>query len=362
MFEFSDPPDDCPCPYQEKEVVLGLVVGLLAIAFTLVLGEVAVRVISRQKLIYNIEMVKYATDLKMRDPKGEVSHVHRPSSSAHLMGVDVSLNSLGDRGPELPATRDSSKKRVLVMGSSITMGWGVPFESTFTSTTERLLNTRKPFGPATSFELVNAGIGNYNTIFQHALFERQFPVVKPDLVVVHYFISDVQPRGKGRDSFILRNSFLAAFLFDRYSQVKLRFNHEYKDLFTFYNDLYADSSSAWKQTQKEILQMRDESLKGGAQFVVMVVPDIHDLSPGTPYKALYQKIADTFTANGIATVSAFEPMQQAFGSDVTKLWIQADDPHPNARGHAVMANVMYDYLAANDPLHLRGAAPAAAAH
>ncbi len=352
---------DAPAPTKNKEIVFGIVAGLIAVVFTLGLGEVAVRVISKQKLIYNIEMVKYATELKMRDPKGEVSHVHRPSSSAHLMGVDVSLNSLGDRGPELAATRDSSRKRVLVMGSSITMGWGVPYDSTFTSTTEWLLNTKKPFGPATSFEFVNAGIGNYNTVFQHGLFERQLPVVKPDLVVVHYFISDVQPRGKGRDSFILRNSFLAAFLFDRYSQVKLRFNHEYKDLFTFYGDLYADSSSAWKQTQTEIVQMRDESVKSGAPFVLMVVPDIHDLSPGTPYKALYKKVADTFAANGIATVSAFEPMQQAFGTDVTKLWIQSDDPHPNASGHAVMASVMYDYLVASNPLKLKPVASAAPA-
>lgn len=60
-------------------------------------------------------MAKYATELKMRDPRGEVSHVHRPSASAKLMGVEVSLNSQGNRGPELATPRDTLRKRLLVL-------------------------------------------------------------------------------------------------------------------------------------------------------------------------------------------------------------------------------------------------------
>ncbi len=315
--------------------------------------------VANRHLIYNIEMVKYARELKVRDSTGAVSHVHRPSSSAHLMGVDVSLNSLGDRGPELKDPKDPNRKRVLVLGSSITLGWGVPFEKTFTARTEELLNTNKPFGSAVSFEFVNAGIGNYNTHFQYALFQRQYPVVAPDMVVLHYFISDVQPRTMGRDSFILKHSFLAAFLFDRWSQLKLRFSGDYKDLFTFYNDLYADGSQPWTQTQQEILSMRDRTAMDGVPFIVMIIPDIHDLSPGTPYKALYQKMETRFKAMGLTTVNAFDAFQCDFGDDVTRLWIQADDPHPNARGHALMADILYHHIVDTDPLGSPRGAPAA---
>ena len=109
---------------KSREVALGIVFMVVATSVTLAVGEIVIRAIASQHLIYNIEMVKYATELKMRDPLGEVSHVHRPSSSAQLMGVDISLNSLGDRGPELKNPKDPDCKRVLVMGSSITMGWG----------------------------------------------------------------------------------------------------------------------------------------------------------------------------------------------------------------------------------------------
>ena len=337
-----------------RDLLFGLAFSIIATIITLAAGELIIRVISSRRMIYNIEMVKYAKELKMRDPKGEVSHVHRPSSHAKLMGVDVSLNSLGDRGPELSATRDSMRKRVFVLGSSITMGWGVPFPQTFTATTERLLNEGHPFGPRYSFEFVNGGIGNYNTVFQHVLFTRQFPIVKPDMVVLNYFISDVQPRTMGRDSFILKHSYLAAFLFDRWSQVKLRFGGQYTDLFTFYDRLYADDSPAWAQTRQLIKSMRDEAARSNVPFVIVITPDIHDLSPGTPYKKLLDKLESSFNGMGIPTVNTFGALQKQFGGDVSTLWIQPDDPHPNAKGHAVMADVLYRFMVDRDPLGLKG--------
>jgi hypothetical protein len=341
-----------------REFVAGLLFVAVATAFTLAVGEGIIRFIASRRNIYNIEMVRYATNLKMRDPQGEVSHVHRPSQQAKLMGVDVSLNSLGNRGPELTTSRDSTRKRVLVLGSSITMGWGVRYDSIFTTLTERRLNTERPFGPGTSFEFVNAGIGNYNTVFQHALFKREFPAVRPDLVVLHYFMSDVQPRTMGRNSWLLQHSFLAAFLFDRWSLLKLRFASDYKGLLPFYQSLYADTSSAWKTTQRHIDEMRSTSQAGGARFVLVITPDIHDLSPGTPYKSIYDKIETTFRGMGIPTVNSFDALQASFGNNVQSLWIQPDDPHPNAKGHAVMSDVLYRYLVDTDPLGLKGAVAA----
>jgi hypothetical protein len=325
----------------------------VATLVTLALGEIVIRVVAGVHHIYNIEMVKYAKELKMRDPAGQVSHVHRPSASAHLMGVDISLNSLGNRGPEPSGRKNPNLKRVLVMGSSITMGWGVKYEEIFTAITQERLNTQKPFGPTVSFEFANAGIGNYNTYFQSRLFRREYPVVKPDLVVLHYFISDAQPRTMGRDSFMLKHSYLAAFCYDRWSQVRQRFGGEHKDLFTFYQELYADGSEPWKETQKQIGEMRDIAGKDGVPFLIMIIPDIHDLSPGSPYKALYAKMETAFKGLGIPTVNTFDAFQREFGDDVTKLWIQSDDPHPNAKGHALMADILCRWISESDPLKLK---------
>ena len=333
---------------KQRELILGSAVVILVTLLTLGLGEAVLRVIASRSSIYNLEMVKYAKELKTRDPRGLVSHIHRPSRSAHLMGVDIALNSLGQRGPELTEPKPAETRRILVLGSSITMGWGVPFERVFTSVVAARLNAE--FAPAARFEIANAGIGNYNTVFQHQLFLDQYPRVRPDLVVLHYFVSDVQPRTMGRDSAILKHSYLAAFCFDRFSQ--LQFRGEKMDLLTFYGNFYADGSPAWKTTQEKILAMRDLCRKDGVPFIVMIVPDIHDLSPGTPFAALYEKIESSFRALDLPTLNTFTAFQQRFGGDVSQLWIQSDDPHPNAAGHALMAELLHDYLTRENPLKL----------
>lgn len=329
----------------------GAAAAVLATVLTLGLGEIAIRVVTSRRLDYNIEMVKYARELKQRDPRGVVSHVHRPSRRARLMGVDVSLNSLGDRGPELVEPKLAGTRRILVLGSSVTMGWGVRFDQVFTTVAERRLNSERPFGADVRFEIVNAGIGNYSTAFQRELFRDQYPRVAPDAVILNYFISDAQPRTMGRDNAILKYSSLAAWLFDRVSQ--WRFSREGRDLYSVYADLYADGSSAWQTTLAQITAMRDACAADGRPFIVMIVPDIHDLSPGTPYAALYTKMGTAFRAAGLTTFSTFDAFQQRFGADVTSLWIQADDPHPNASGHQVMADALVTFLTGADPLHLK---------
>ena len=63
-----------------------------------------------------------------------------------------------------------------------------------------------------------------DTYFQYKLFQNQYPVVKPDMVVLHYFISDVEPRSMGRNNPILKHSFLADYFFDRFSNIQFRMN------------------------------------------------------------------------------------------------------------------------------------------
>jgi hypothetical protein len=321
---------------------------IVALAATAIVGEGILRLVTTYRLIYNIEMVRYARELKQRDPSGEVSHIHRPNSSARLMGTPIALNSLGDRGPELAARTDRTR-RILVLGSSVTMGWGVPFPEVFSSVLETRLNRERPFGQDYRFEFVNAGIGNYNTKFQSVLFKRQYPVVKPDLVILHYFIRDAEPIGMGRDNPILKHSYLAAFLYNRVQLLGPR-----TSLFERYRDLYAEGSAPWSETRAVVLDMKRTLDRDHVPFLIMIVPDIHDLSRTSPYGELYARMESAFRSAGVPTLNSYAAFQAQFGDREQDLWIQSDDPHPNARGHALMAEVAYKYLVEHDPLRLAG--------
>ena len=320
---------------------------IVAVTATAIAGEGILRLVTAYRLIYNIEMVRYARELKQRDPSGEVSHVHRPNASATLMGTPIALNSLGDRGPELAARTDRTR-RVLVLGSSVTLGWGVPFPEVFSSVLETRLNQERPFGDY-RFELVNAGIGNYNTKFQYVLFKRQYPLVKPDLVILHYFIRDAEPIGMGRDNPILKHSYLAAFLYNRVQLLGRRTN-----LFDHYRQLYADDSAPWSETRAIVAEMKRTLDRDRVPFLVMIIPDIHDLSRTSPYGELYARMERDFAAAGVPTLNTYAAFQAQFGDRERDLWIQSDDPHPNGRGHKLMADVAFTYLAERNPLGLAG--------
>ena len=337
---------------KRRELVLKLLFLFAAIVVTLAFGEVAMRLISSRTLIYNIEMAKYAKALKQRDPKGEVSHVHVPSRSARLMGVDVTLNSLGHRSRELSKVKTPGTRRILVLGASITMGWGVAIDRVFTSVLEERLNREKPFGPAIAFEIANAGIGNYNTYFEQKLFQRQYPIVKPDLVVVQYAINDAEPRSMGRNNWLLQHSLLADYFFDRFQHLRFAGGSN-KDLFSFYSQLYKDDSNAWRQSIASLAAIRDIAQKDGVPTLVMIIPDIHELSADTPFRSLYTKMEQTFQKLDIPTINTFDEFRKHFGGDVSKLWIQSDDPHPNASGHELMADILYSYIVEANPLKLQ---------
>lgn len=326
-----------------KKALQGIGSLLIGTLVALLVGEAAVRIVASQSLIYNIEMVRYAKELKMPDPRGEVSHVHRPNASAHLMGADIALNSLGHRGPE-PLPKSPDRKRVLVLGSSVTMGWGISLDQTFTSIVEQRFNKELPLGGGTKVELLNAGIGNYNTFAQSRLFAHQYPALKPDLVVLHYFISDPEPRPPGKNSPLLRHSFFAAYCYDRFRTLGLAAEGK-SDLFKHYSGIYDDAQPYWQDTLTKITEMRDEAAKDGVPLLVMIIPDFHNLRPGTPYGVLYDKMEKGFAARGLRVVNTFPEFQNRYGGNEGALWIQRDDPHPNAAGHALMAEILYREMA-----------------
>jgi lysophospholipase L1-like esterase len=121
----------------------------------------------------------------------------------------------------------------------------------------------------------------------------------------------------------------------------------------FYADLYRDDCSEWLKTCGRVREMRDFAKSHGVPFAVMIIPDIQDLRPGTACSGIYAKIERDLKAMGIPALSAYGPLQARFGGDERELWIQVDDPHPNGKGHAFLADLLYRWLVSEDPLKMR---------
>ena len=88
------------------------------------LGEAAARIIASNGMRYDIEMTKYAKQLKRKSTIVGLRYEHVPNSEADLMGVNVKINSVGLRDYEYPFEKNDSTLRILVLGDSQTFGWG----------------------------------------------------------------------------------------------------------------------------------------------------------------------------------------------------------------------------------------------
>ena len=144
---------------------------------------------------YDIEMWKYAKELKKRSPDPLLGHEHIPSKSAVLQSVTIRLNDWGLRGGPLePMTPE--KRRVLVLGSSITLGWGVPEEKTMTH-----LLAEKFKQDHLNVEVLNGGVGNYNSVREVELFQTRLKELHPTDIVVHYFLRDAEKLEPGEETF-----------------------------------------------------------------------------------------------------------------------------------------------------------------
>ena len=272
---------------------------ILILVYMAVASEVIIRVISSVALIYDIEMIRYAKELKIRSSLPGTFHQHKSNASAELMGVEISLNSLGHRNKELAKPKPAGEKRIQVLGSSIALGWGVPEDQTFSGVLEQRLNDQIAAQSGERFVVINAGIGNYNTHNEVTLFEEQVGLTEPDAVVLQYYINDAEPNPRGVDNPFLMRSVAAAFLSIR---IRSLFTVGGKTLGDYYTELYDEASPGWRQTRNSIRRLKELTDQRGIPLVVLLVPELHDLSEQGPYPPLYKIVTNYLDSLGIKSI------------------------------------------------------------
>src|SRR5689334_8729206 len=101
-----------------KRVALSAALFLISTVFALGLAEVIVRIKNSSMKNYDIEMWRYARELKVPSPDPKIGHDHVGQSEAVLQSVNIRLNEWGLRGGPV-AARPS--RRILFLGGSITL-------------------------------------------------------------------------------------------------------------------------------------------------------------------------------------------------------------------------------------------------
>ena len=297
--------------------------------------EVACRTVVDTGLQYHIEMWKYAVTLKRISANPAIGHEHVPGATGRLMGSDVAINSQGLRNAEVGAKSEGAR-RILMLGDSITFGWGVGQNETLPVRLSEALAARG--APA---EVINSGVGNYNTAMEVAWFRERGLGYAPDTVVLNYFINDAEPTPVYRDvPWFARHSYSYAVLGGAWDAFKRRVTGDEQDWRSYYAGLYADGAPGWQKAQQEIGALAALCREKGIRLVLAHIPELHELKPYA-FPEVQTKVQAVAAANGIEYVDLLPAVA---GEVPSSLWVTVPDPHPNAKGQTLLAGTLADYL------------------
>jgi len=336
---------EVPSPRQPEAAGMGKLLSRLALLvfalfFVALLLEVILRVAFYHSKDFSMEMWKYAVQMKrpVADPK--LSFAHRPNSRGFLMGVDVQINSQGLRDDEYSLTKPAGVYRIMLLGDSTTFGWGVPLNETTAKILERNLNAKHLPG-YDHVEVLNAGVGNYDTVQEVTYYETRGRAFHPDLVVLVYFINDPEPVPVERKGFLIDSSYLIAFSVNRFDGVLRRIGTR-PDWNKYYSSLYDDNRPGFQACKAALIDLASTTKRENTKVLVALLPELHQINDNYPFTAAHQKIKDVLAAEHAPVLDLIDGLRN-HGPEST-LWVTPLDDHPNGKANTLVAAQIQDWI------------------
>lgn len=322
-----------------RRAVIALTLAALTVLALVLVAEVAVRVITRGGDDYAIEMWRYARRLKRASATPGLGHEHVPGASARLMGVDVRINARGLRERDIDHARPPGVRRVLMLGDSLTFGWGVAVEDTASRRLEARLRDDDPAG---RWQVINAGVGNYNTRMEVRYLLAEGLRYEPEVVVLNYFLNDAEEDPRYAGNAVSERFASYVFLTNRLDALARRVTGRgaWGD---YYRALYRDDAPGWRGAREALATLGRTCAARSLRCLVLDQPELHRLEP-YPFADVSSRVAAACAAAGLPYVDARPALR---GLAPASLWVSPQDAHPNATAQARYAEVIAAYLRAH---------------
>ena len=276
-------------------------------------------------------MWKYSNTLKELNVNKNYDFKHISNKKITLQNVEIRTNELGLRGKSVEQIKN--KNRILFLGGSITLGWGVKENKTFVVQLEKLLNAE-----GLNVDVINAGIGNYNVKRYTNFFFDELTSLKPTHIILNFFVRDMEDLPKPSGNFILQNSQLAVTLWLTYQKMFNKFDPKVQS--NYYKNIYSKDSKEFKILEKSFKRFKDYSTKNNVKIIVAMIPEIKtldDYSLSFAHKKL-SELSDKFNFDFIDLFDVLEKYSPK------ELFVLPDDPHPNDIGHREISIKLKNYF------------------
>lgn len=302
-----------------------LILSTLSITLTFIFLEVTVRIFFDDGMNYEIEMMKYANQFKTISSNKKIGIEHRKNIAEKLMGANIILD---DNGFRTFKNSKKNERKIIMLGDSMTFGWGAnkPFPN--------LLNEQ-----IQSYEVLNAGIGNTNTIMQiNNFFENFSEKYDYDIIVLNFFINDFENIKIKEPNFFQKYSFLFTFLNNKINIVLIKLNIK-KNWNNFYSESYLNKEIK-NETLISIDRLNLYCQKNNIKLIIHNIPELRNLKNYKFYNET-KIIKDYATIKNIKFIDSYEVLKKY---PVDSLWVTELDPHANDIAHQIISDFLLSNL------------------
>lgn len=286
-----------------------------------------------------------------------------PGRRYQWQSIPVVINSKGLRSPETSYEKPAGVYRILNLGDSIVMGWGVRQEETYGQQLEEILNEKAADGQ--KVEVINAGVPGWNLANERAFLEAEGMKYQPDLILLDItLVNDIYGKSalvsqnrSGLIEWLRSNTYTWPFLSvqSRWLQARIQgkdridvIDPPYKPSSYFPMDTQAQQ---WKRAVSTIFEIEKLAKENDAQLVLVLFPleyQVLDSSYSTLPQEIISAKAEKAGIPVLDLLPAYQSACQAIpggGCSLQDRYLFADVwMHPSSLGHKLTALEIYRFL------------------
>jgi lysophospholipase L1-like esterase len=218
-------------------------------------------------------------------------------------------------------------------------------EATFSRQLEQMLNRDNKVA-----EVINMGVGNYNSAMEVELFKAEGLPLDPDLVVLMYYINDLEPTpALGSFSYWLqKHCYLLGFMRSKLKQLQLM-GAGPDWLSSYYRQIYAADAPGRQQNSRSLRELVRICQERNIRLLMVNIPDLRRLEH-YPFAYATEYIRGLAAENRVPFLDLLPVLEKYPGK---ALWVSAEDSHANGKANRLVGEALFNMIKADSLLSAR---------
>ncbi len=325
-------------------------ITILALGLAVLLGEWLGGILDPFGAVaQGVNQSLYRNEIVVPDVSSPRLFRHRPNKHVEMRGYVFRTNALGLRGPELVLPKPEGRRRVVFLGDSVVLGWGVGDEDTFVNYCQTELETVT----GKEWDTVNAGHLLHDSSQELGVLQEVGPECDADLVVHVFVENDIVSTAQVRESREVNPVEMTAEAksFLRRVQLINKLRPYLPNIQANLQHIFIQSHPAGQQGSSEHAEEMGLSLESGWERSKIALRGMHEFcrASGVPFIILdYQKgsrLADALEAFCAEEAIPYDSIAFSQEDYARGIAVSAADAHANPLGHRILTGHIMDSLA-----------------